>query len=356
MTPEAHVLGEDGAVPRRSSCSTTMAMLLAVVIALSACQSESPPSAAKEQGPVPATTAKPPAVDPASVKANELGVVPVLMYHRLTTTPRGEYDRTPDDFRAELQRLYDSGYRPVLARELVAGTIDVPAGKSPAVLTCDDSTASQYQLGPDGTVSAGTAVGILLDFSRSHPDFRPVATMYVNGNPFEAGAGRAELKDLVARGFELGAHTLTHQNLAKTDPENVQKELVQGLRVITKAVPDAKVVTMALPFGVHPTDRRLALAGTWDGQSYSFEGVLLVGAEPSPSPFAAAFDPLRIPRIRSAASAGGKPALGAGFWLDSLDEHPERRYVSDGDPARVSFPAADLAKAGPGASGRFHAY
>lgn len=130
--------------------------------------------------------------------------------------------------------------------------------------------------------------------------------MYVNGNPFEAGAGLAELKDLVARGFELGAHTLTHQNLAKTDPENVQKELVQGLRVITKAVPDAKVVTMALPFGVHPTDRRLALAGTWDGQSYSFEGVLLVGAEPSPSPFAAAFDPLRIPRIRSAASAGGE--------------------------------------------------
>jgi len=290
-------------------------------------------------------------VDPASVKANELGQVPVLMYHRLTSTPKAQYDRTPADFRAELEHLYASGYRPVLARDFVAGTMDVPAGKSPVVLTFDDTTPSQYRLGPDGKVAADTAIGILLDFSSAHPDFRPIATMYVNGNPFEAGAGKAELQDLTRRGFELGAHTLTHQDLGKTDPTNVQKELVQGLRVITNAVPDAKVVTMALPFGVHPTDRALAHTGAWDSQSYTFDGVFLVGAEPSPSPFAVTFDPLDIPRIRSASWDGQKPNYGSTFWLDTLDKHPERRYVSDGDPDRVSFPAAEQPKLRPGTKG-----
>ncbi|CAA9245464.1 MAG: hypothetical protein AVDCRST_MAG76-1999 [uncultured Acidimicrobiales bacterium] len=319
---------------------TVTVVAVAAMVALGACSGGSR-SASKDEAAAP-STARPP--DPASVKANELGVVPVLMYHRLTQTPTGEYDRSPDDFRAELQRLHDSGYRPILARDLVDGRIDVQAGKSPVVLTFDDTTVSQYRLGPDGNVVADTAVGILLEFSRSHPDFRPIATMYVNGNPFEAGAGTPELQDLARRGFELGAHTLTHQNLAKTDADNVQKELVRGLRVITKAVPDAKVETLALPFGIKPKDKELARAGTWDGQSYSFDGVFLVGAEPSPSPFAVAFDPLKVPRIRSAEWNGQKPNYGSSFWLDTLDKYPERRYVSDGDPDRVSFPKPEEAK------------
>jgi len=329
----------------------------AAVIVLSACAGGSSPSAAKKgSGRASSTTEKPPAVDPASVKANELGVVPVMMYHRLTATPKGEYDRTPDDFRAELKRLDDSGYRPVLARDLVAGTMDVPAGKSPVVLTFDDTTVSQYRLGTDGNVAADTATGILLEYSKAHPEFKPVATMYVNGNPFEAGAGTAELQDLARRGFELGAHTLTHQNLAKADPEIVQKELVEGLRVITKAVPDAKVTTMALPFGAHPKDRALASTGTWDGQGYTFNGVFLVGAAPSPSPYAAKFDPLNVPRIRSSAWDGRKPNYGSSFWLDNLDKHPEQRYVSDGDPDRVSFPVAAKAQLGPGATAKANPY
>ncbi len=331
-----------------------MALAVTLVAALSACRSSTD---APNAVPVPQTEGRPPPVDPASVKANELGVVPVLMYHRLTPTPKAEYDRTPDDFRAELLRLYDSGYRPVHARELVAGTIDLPAGMSPVVLTFDDSTVSQYRLAPDGTVVPDTAVGILLEFSAAHPDFRPAATLYVNGNPFEARAGTAELKDLVERGFELGAHTLTHQNLARTDAENVQKELVEGLRVITRAIPDLKVTTMALPFGGAPVERELAHTGAWDGQSYTFDGIFLVGAEPAPSPFSAAFDPLRIPRIRSAGlDAGGKANFGSAFWLDSLDKRPERRYVSDGNVEQVSFPRAEQAKLGAGAAGMANPY
>ncbi|MEU3778885.1 hypothetical protein AB0F11_37925 [Streptomyces sp. NPDC032472] len=45
------------------------------------------------------------AKNPAEVGANELGQVPVLMYHQLTEDPASVYDRTPADFRAELERL-----------------------------------------------------------------------------------------------------------------------------------------------------------------------------------------------------------------------------------------------------------
>jgi len=333
--------------------STWIAAAALVVLAVGCAGGPSPPSGASGAAVTTSTTAP---VDPAAVKANELGVVPVLMYHRLSATPKDEYERTPDDFRAELGRLYDSGYTPVLARDLVSGRLDVPAGKSPVVLTFDDTTVSQYRLHPDGTVAPDTAIGILLDFASTHPGFTPVATMFVNGNPFKAGAGKAELQDLVRRGFELGAHTRTHQNLGLADPEAVQRELVEGLRVISNAVPDAKVVTMALPFGAHAKNRALEREGTWDGQSYSFNAVLLVGSGPSPSPFGAAFDPLNVPRIRSSASDPLKPNYGSAFWLDTLDKHPERRYVSDGDPDRVSFPAAEQSKLGPDLQGQARPY
>jgi peptidoglycan/xylan/chitin deacetylase (PgdA/CDA1 family) len=336
---------------------------LVVLAATAACgggSSASPHEAKKTRPSAPATTsstaAKAPAVDPASVKANELGVIPVFMYHRFTPTPKGEYDRSLDDFRGEIQRLYDGGYRPILARDLITGHIDVPAGKTPVVLTFDDASVGQYHLDASGNIAPDTAIGFLVDFAKTHPDFTPVATMYVNGNPFEARDGTRELRDLVQRGFELGEHTLTHANLAKADPDTVQKELVQGLQVITKAVPDAKVTTMALPFGAHPQDPALAHAGTWQGQSYSFDGVFLVGSGPSPSPYASAFDPLNVPRIRSSAWDGKTPNYGTGFWLDSLEKHPERRYVSDGDPDHVSFPDSEKGKLAPALAAKARAY
>src|SRR5439155_23074593 len=53
------------------------------------------------------------AVDPAAVKANELGQVPVLMYHQFLAKPRGVYDQTLQQFRAELTSLYAHGYRTI---------------------------------------------------------------------------------------------------------------------------------------------------------------------------------------------------------------------------------------------------
>ena len=277
---------------------------------------------------------------PASVHADELGAVPVLMYHQLVAVPKGDYDQTPAQFRAELEMLYAHGFRTVTAAALVAGHPDVPAGRSPMVLTFDDSTVSQYAELPDGTVDPQSAIGILLAVAKAHGEDHPVASLYVNAAPF---AGKdAYLAKLTSLGMELGDHTATHANLRQLDDRAVQRELAAGLGVITSGAPGATVTTMALPFGVHPRNRPLAHTG----KGYDFSGVLLVGSNPAPSPYAASFDPLELPRIRSGRRTGDQ-AFTSTYWLPRLLDGRVRRYVSDGDPAHVSFPRARSAKLSP---------
>src|SRR5262245_41942719 len=62
-------------------------------------------------------------VDPAQVRANELGVIPVMMYHQIKPKITGPYDTTPRDFRAGLQRMFQAGYRPVRAIDLARGQL-----------------------------------------------------------------------------------------------------------------------------------------------------------------------------------------------------------------------------------------
>jgi hypothetical protein len=157
----------------RASSGCVVLLLVAGCGAIAPTPAETPPA------PVP--------VRPADVRANELGAIPVLMYHRLVAQPRSVYDRTPDDFRAELERLAREGYVPVTTAEMAAGRIDIPAGAHPVVLTFDDGDPSTIALGPDGEPAPGTAVRILLDVAAAHPGFRPVASMYVNAEPFGGG-------------------------------------------------------------------------------------------------------------------------------------------------------------------------
>jgi hypothetical protein len=296
------------------------------------------------------TTTAAPALDPASVHADELGSVPVLMYHQLLASPKGDYDQTPAQFRAELELLYRSGYRTITAADLVAGKVDVPAGKSPMVLTFDDSTVSQYGERPDGSVDPQTAVGILLDVAHRHGEEHPVATFYVNTMPF--GGKDSYLNSLAKLGMEIGDHTASHANLRSLDATGVQRELVQGLSVITGAVPGATVTTMALPFGAHPHDPALDHHGSFKGQSYDFAGVMLVGSNPSKSPYNALFRPLAVPRIRSGIRTGDQ-AFTSTYWLPKL---VRTRYVSDGDPSVISFPRGAKAKLNPRFAGQARPY
>lgn len=321
-------------------------VLCAAALALGACQAdEEAPTAA---GPAPADPDAPavepspalsdPPVDPASVEANELGQIPIIMHHRVTDGGGGEYDRSPEEFRAELEGLYEAGYRPVRVVDLVRGEIDVPAGTTPVALTFDDSSSEQFALTPEGEVDPDTAIGILMDVAATWEDAEPVASLYINAGPFGVAESGPLLTWLHDHGFELGNHTLRHANLGQASAAEVRRELALGARVITDHVPEAEVATLSLPLGIWPDPRDLAYMGEHEGDQYAHAGVLLVGAGPAPSPFSTDFDPLAIPRIRSSSWDGGEANYGSEFWLQWFQDNPDQRYVSDGNPATVSFP------------------
>ena len=134
------------------------------------------------------------------------------MHHEIRDDRVGDYDQTPAEFRTELERLWSQGYWPVRASDLALGRLgSVPAGKTPVVLTFDDSTQYQFSYDARGNIKPDTAIGILLDFKRQHPAFPLAGTFYVNREPFAGVArGKEMLQWLVDHGFELGNHTKDH--------------------------------------------------------------------------------------------------------------------------------------------------
>jgi len=280
--------------------------------------------------------------------ANELGQVPVVMHHMIRPDRVGEYDQTPAEFRAELEYLWRHGYVPINVGDFVRGDFDVPSGATPVAFTFDDATTYQIDFAASGEVKPHTAVGIMLDFARTHEGFVPRGTFYVNRLPFgsEANAKRA-LRWLTQHGFEIGNHTHDHIPLRGLADDEVRKQLATGEEAIHEVLPDYAVRSMSLPLGSLPKNSRLAVSGSWRGKRYGPYAVLLVGANPAPSPFASAFDRSSIPRIRTShAGWSGEADYTFAYWMREFERNPSARYVSDGDSATFAVPkgrSADVA-------------
>ncbi len=275
------------------------------------------------------------AAELAALKPNEVGQVPILEYHALDDG-KTTMSRSPGQFRRDLERLYREGYRPIALHDYLDNRINVPAGKSPVILTFDDARPTQFRYRPDGSLDPDSAVAILETFHREHADFPLRATFFVlpTAPGFGPAADRAKkLRELVRLGFEIGNHTLSHPALHRLSDAKVQEELAGCVTEIHKLAPDAVVDTLALPLGSHARNRSLEARGMFAGQTYANRASLLVGANPAPSPAARTFDPMRLPRIQAC-----EGNCGITFWLDALAAHPARRYVSDGDPAAVTVP------------------
>lgn len=287
--------------------------------------------------------------------ANELGRIPVLEYHRFGPV-EGRWTRTYDNFRKDLEWLYNNDYVLVNASDLAEGKLDVPAGKKPAILTFDDSTEGQFkfQHHPDGSVKRDEkgqplldpdcAVAIMDAFYAKHPDFGRAATFYVLPNAFETPGEAAEkLKYLVATGREIGSHTFTHANLSKMTPSQIRENLAKAQLDVARQLGTAfEFQTLALPFGIYPKAEegfQAVIKGSFDGVNYHHRAVMLVGADPAPSPFDKKYNPAKVPRIQAIDDEwlrhfGRKPGA------TGRNEERFKPFVSDGDPERISFPAS----------------
>lgn len=277
------------------------------------------------------------------LQPNELGQVMILEYH-LIGYPEADWRRTPENFRKDLNELYQGGYYPVTLRDLVHRTFDVPKGKSPVVITFDDSSAGQFRVIPEGKswrVDPKSAVGIMMDFHKQHPDFPAKATFFVlpaipTGLRLFAQEEyiQDKLKFLRDNGFEIGNHSYWHQNLGKASPEVVQSQLALCQKAVQEYLPGYTMTSLALPFGVWPKDRSLVYAGSSKGVSYRNEAVVLVGSGPVPSPFAKSFNPLALERIQ----AGDTP-WGPGAYIKRFQKNPQMRFVSDGIKNQITISA-----------------
>lgn len=333
---------------RTARIAKCVGVLIAALFALTAGAGcglrPAPPTARNQQPPAvppaaisPSPSPAPDQPDPATgLRPNEAGRVLILEYHEIGDR-EGDWERHYDNFRKDLERLYRAGFRLVPLQDVLQRRINLPRGTSPVVITFDDADAGQFRyILKDGApvIDPNCAVGILEEFARAHPDFGKAATFYVYlaAAPFRQQAYVADkLRFLVGNGYEIGNHTFGHADLSKLTPDAIRDELAKLVKAVQAVAPGCPVESLALPYGGYPRDRSALLEGIDEGVQYRNRGVLLVGAEPAPSPYSATFKPLAIPRVQARASELDK-------WLTYLESHPLDRYVSDGDPNAVTVP------------------
>jgi peptidoglycan/xylan/chitin deacetylase (PgdA/CDA1 family) len=277
---------------------------------------------------------------------NELGRVMILEYHKIDV-PENRWTRTPDNFRRDLQRLWDGGYRLIALGDYLDGKIALPRGTTPVILTFDDSSPGQFRYierQGEWVIDPDCAVGILEEFARTHPGFGHAATFYVlpGADPpnrlFNQPALAAKkLAYLASHGYEIGNHTLWHANLSRYPESVVRNQIATAQEWIQRSVPGYRLRTLALPMGAYPREVSWAVSGSVNGATYRNDAILMVAGGAAPSPYAKSFDAQHLPRVQAMEHeiAG---------WLAYFEHHRDERYVSDGDPATITVPAGSAGK------------
>ncbi|HEU0165184.1 MAG TPA: polysaccharide deacetylase family protein, partial [Thermomicrobiales bacterium] len=287
---------------------------------------------------------------------DELGLVPVPMYHAFVKDDESkdtggggdsldEWTRTLSEFRSDLQWYYDHDFYVVPMRDYVENDMKVPAGKHPMVLTFDDASTRQamWIKNKKGQIVADpdSALGVMEDFYAKHPDFgRGGYFAVLIFNCFNNPDGPPEMADcatklnwLIDHGYEVGNHTWGHQDLTDiTDDEflyQVGKPILWFRQNIEDKGDMSEVLT--LPYGAYP-DR--AETQQWDylvngfdyhGERVDLEGILQVNGGPALSPSSDKFDRYGIARFNT------DPDVMA-YWWKRIEDGELTMYTSDGNP------------------------
>lgn len=277
-----------------------------------------------------------------TLQPNEMGRIPILEYH-LIGDAESRWTRERNQFRKDIEMLYARGFRPVNMVDVLDRKMDVPRGLSPVVLVFDDASPSQFKyIERNGKleIDPGTAVGILLDFNKKHPDWKNKAVFCVLSG---AEAGRSffgdkgiegqksewryrKIKFLVDHGFEICNHTLWHAQLSLYPDAFVQEQIARLQLAVDSAVPGYRIRTLALPLGLWPKNRALAARGRWQDPksgrtvTYDYDAVLEVAGGPARSPYDPQFNGRALPRVQ----VNGKEMERSIDYLDKT----KTRYVA----------------------------
>ena len=279
-------------------------------------------------------------------KVNELGNVPIMMYHGIIDTEDNQYtggnvdkngyNRTAKAFREDLEFYYQSGYRMIRLDDYIKGIIDVPLGYSPIILTFDDGDKNNFNvLGKNDAgeliIDPNCAVGILEEYKKKYPDFNVTATFFVMAGIFNQSSYNEEIVNwLVDHGYDVGNHTTIHPDFTTISIDKTQEVVGKMYQKLDELLGDKYVKIVALPYGspykkTH-NNYPYILNGNYNGYEYSTEAALRVGWEPEVSPFHKDFDKTFLKRCRAYDNDGKE------FDIKMVFSNLEnRRYISDGD-------------------------
>lgn len=304
---------------------------------------------------------------------------PILIYHYFGRDSEADIPTTWmrfEDFKKQLQTLYDNGFSLVSLEDWLSGTFVVPEGKRPLIITIDDLwRADQLFINEDGTPSQYSGIGILWKFSQDHPGFGFAVSGFSNmGDKFFADTllpdekryilvsadnsniWKDELSKVMVWSLENGVqpynHTYTHAQLDLTSPQDIQYQLLQN-DIVTRyyltrvnredLIPKLGNI-IALPFGVWPaTYSGIEVLKNYKNPekvpvSAILEAYNLAEAQLTPSIFTPGFDRFKIQRI--SASDGMIQ-----FIIDNKDKIPSATICKVGPIDQVLASDIDILKA-----------
>ena len=288
-------------------------------------------------------------------KVDELGEVPIMMYHGIHNRKNEEtsyiggnvdkdgYQRTSEAFINDLEFYYQNGYRMIRLDDYIDGNIDVELGKSPIILTFDDGLSNNIKInGLDNEgnliIDANCAVGILESFKEKYPDYNVTATFFINAGLFQQQEYNEKIiKWLVDNGYDIGNHTWNHVNFTKVDIIKTQEEVGRLYELLDTLIPNNYVNIIALPFGspysLEHENMSYIFNANYNRKDYVTKAALRVGWKAETSPFDAEFNSKFLKRIRAYDNNGKEFDIEMNFKL--LES---TRYISDGNIENIVIP------------------
>jgi len=161
--------------------------------------------------------------------------IPVLLYHHIGGTGKSSrYTISPDAFEAQMLSLKDWGYTTIPVSLLVTSiTKGAYLPLKPIVITFDDGYRDVYQ----------NALPIMERYGFAGTLY--VIVNHIGGNKY---IKTAQLNEFVAKGWEIGSHSMTHANLRKTGT-NLTKEIMDS-RLYLEDLLSTAVTSFAYPYGI----------------------------------------------------------------------------------------------------------
>ena len=290
---------------------------------------------------------------------NELGKIPIMMYHGIQDIDNNKYiggnidkdgyQRTAKAFKEDLEFYYKNGYRMIKLSDYVNGVIDVELGYSPIVITFDDGLSNNIKvIGRDSNgkiiIDPNSAVGIMEEFKNKYPDYNVTATFFISNNLFNQSAYNEEiLLWLIEHDYSIGNHTISHASLDSITEEQLQKEIGNMYQKLESIIGNNYIPVVSLPFGKpyskEHSNFKYILNGTYNNKDYQTLATLRVGWESELSPFNKSFDKTYLKRIRAYDNNGLDFDIKYNFNI--LEK---TRYISDGNKDTVVIKKDDKDK------------